>query len=582
MRYVPLTFLLSALLLAGCGGGSGDQGKAPETTKAGKAQPAAADTTQAARAPAKARRMITASELAAHVKTLASDEFGGRGPSTPDEDKTVNYISNQFEQAGLEPANDGSWFQEVPLVSITLKPGAQLTIDGMDQPMVLDQAKNTEMWTKRVTDHVSLDKSDMVFVGYGIVAPEYDWNDYAGVDVKGKTVVILVNDPGYATKDPDLFNGNAMTYYGRWTYKYEEAARQGAAAAIIVHEEAPAGYPWEVVTGSWTGPQFELEQDNDHMDRVKVEGWITHDVADKIFKSVGSSYEEAKASAAKRDFKVMDMGNLTASTSLDNAIKHTKSRNVAGMVKGSEWPDETVVYTAHWDHLGRHPDKEGDQIYNGAVDNATGVAGLIELAEDFAMRKQPPRRTVLFLAVTSEEQGLLGSQYYTEHPMFPLAKTAANINMDAMMPFGKTHDIVLVGTGMNELGSYLRKAADKEGRKVVPEPTPEKGFYFRSDHFNFAKHGVPALYTDSGIDLLEGGKGRGSELAKDYTANRYHKPADEYDSSWDMTGIVQDLQLLYKVGSKVADSHVWPKWTRDNAFKQTRDESASVRASGAN
>lgn len=520
---------------------------------------------------------ITESELAEHIKTLASDAFGGREPGTPGAEKTVDYITGQFQKAGLEPANDGSWYQKVPLVSITLDPNTTVRVEGPDQPVTLQHSGKTVVWTKRVTDQVSLENSELVFVGYGIVAPEYNWNDYEGLDAEGKTVVILVNDPGYATQNPELFTGNKMTYYGRWTYKYEEAARQGAAGAIVIHETAPAGYPWEVVTGSWTGPQYDLVPPNNNMDRVKVEGWITHQFANELFQHIGMTYEEAKKAALEDDFEPIPL-KTAISTTLNNTIKKTTSRNVTGVLKGSERPEESVIYMAHWDHLGTNPNLEAeDKVYNGAVDNATGVSGLIELAEKFAGLEETPERSVVFLAVTAEESGLLGSKYYANNPLYPLALTAGVINMDAMSPYGMTKDLVVVGYGMNEMQGYLQRTAAGQDRVIVPEPTPEKGFYFRSDHFNFAKKGVPALYSEAGIDYAEGGKEHGKKLQAEYIAERYHKPADEYNPDWDLSGMAANLKLFYQVGNTLADTTIWPGWMEDVSFGTIRQKTADMR-----
>lgn len=565
-----ILLLLPALLLGACNDGeraAGDENAAEP--------PAAA---QPAPEPVAAQPAIAEDKLAAHIEILASDEFGGREPSTPGEDKAVEYIAAQFAEAGLEPGYEGSWYQQVPLVSITLDPATTASIDGLAEPLVLRQGEDTVLWTKRVREQVALDDSELVFVGYGVVAPEYDWNDYEGLDVEGKTVVMLVNDPGYGSQDPELFTGNKMTYYGRWTYKYEEVARQGAAGAIVIHETAPAGYPWEVVTGSWTGPQYDLVPENENMDRVKVEGWITQEVAERLFQHVGMSLDAAREAALQKDFEPIPLAT-TLSTALHNTIKKTTSRNVLGVIEGSARPQESVLYMAHWDHLGTDPGLEGDQIYNGAVDNATGVAGLIELARKFRAG-EPPERSVLFLAVTAEESGLLGSKYYADNPAWPLALTAAVINMDAMSPYGKTRDVVVVGYGMNELQGYLERAAAGQGRTVVPEPTPEKGFYFRSDHFNFAKLGVPALYAESGTDYVEGGTARGERLEAEYTAERYHKPADEYDPNWDLSGMVQNLELFYEVGSTIADSGAWPEWQEEGAFAAERRKTAEQRQGG--
>lgn len=518
---------------------------------------------------------ITAEELHEHIHALASDEFLGRPPSGAGADKTVHYIAEQFEKAGLQPANGDSWFQEVPLVSLTVQPNAVLDLKGPEQSMSLYHGENTVLWTRRISDGIALKDSELVFVGYGIVAPEFNWNDYEGVDVRGKTVVMLVNDPGYATGDPELFNGRAMTYYGRWTYKFEEAARQGAAGAVVIHDEGPAGYPWEVVSNSWTGPQFHLPSGDGGTEPVKVESWITRDVADRLFQQSGFGYQEAVERALKREFRAVPLG-VTASTVLKNTIERTTSRNVVGVLPGSERPEESVLYMAHWDHLGTRPDAEGDAIYNGAVDNATGVAALIEIAERFGAGPQP-ERSVVFLAVTAEEQGLLGSKYYAENPLLPLEKTAGAINMDGMRSFGETRDVIVIGHGSSEMEDLLARFAEEQSRRVAPEPTPEKGYYFRSDHFNFAKRGVPSLYAKAGTDYVEGGTERGERLLKEYDDNRYHKPSDEYDPSWDLGGLAQDARLFHRVGQGLAFSALWPEWREGNAFRAVREKSKDER-----
>ncbi len=568
--------VVTGLMLAACGGNGQDGGGAAEEPRQAPNQQTETDATTAPKARESAGRAITGPALEAHIKRLSSDEFQGRAPASPGEEKTVAYITDQFQQAGLEPGNKGSWYQEVPLVSITLDPDTTLVIDGLDEPVELQHGDATVVWTKRVAESVTLEDSEMVFVGYGIVAPEYGWNDYEGVDVEGKTVVMLVNDPGFATQDPELFNGNAMTYYGRWTYKYEEAARQGASGAIVIHETGPAGYPWDVVSGSWTGPQFDLVSDNLNQHRARLEGWVKDDLADRLLGNAGMSYQEAKQAALEEDFRAVPL-DLTASATLNNEIEETTSRNVVGFFPGAERPEETVLYMAHWDHLGMKPEREGDKIFNGAVDNATGVAGLIEIARAFNTRPEPPERSVVFLAVTAEEQGLLGSRHYAENPVYPLPKTAAAINMDGLGPYGETRDIVVVGHGSSELEDYLAEAAENQGRRVEPESTPEKGYYYRSDHFNFAKQGVPSLYAEAGTDLVEGGTERGERLQAEYTEKHYHKPSDEFGPEWDLGGIVQDMRLFHQVGERIADSNAWPNWYEGNEFRAIRDESKDVR-----
>ena len=538
----PLRLLGACLLLAACGGDA---------------------------QPGDAAPLISVDRLKEVTRTLASDEFEGRGPSSAGEEKTVAYLSEQFERVGLRPGNDGSWTQDVPLVSITVTNRPGLSMETPQGERGLAWAQDFVGWTKRVVGDVQVDASDVVFVGYGIVAPEYGWDDYADVDVTGKTVLILVNDPGYATQESDLFNGNSMTYYGRWTYKFEEAARQGAAAALIIHETGAAGYPWEVVTGSWTGPQFGLAAPDDNMGRVPVEGWISGDGANALFAAAGADPAEAYLAAARPGFAAMPLP-LAASVGLSNEIERSASKNVAGMLPGSTQPDEYVVYMAHWDHFGTSADPMEDPIFNGAFDNATGTAALVEMARLFA-ETGPHERSLLFLAVTAEEQGLLGSAHYAAEPLVPTRQTVAAINMDGMLVTGATRDIVVVGYGNSELDDYLAEAAAAASRVIVPDKEPEKGYFYRSDHFPFSKVGIPSLYTDGGIDDLEHGADWGMAQREDYIANRYHKPSDEYDESWTFGGAVADLALLYTVGARLANSSEWPNWREGNEFKAARD-----------
>lgn len=515
---------------------------------------------------------IRAEDFAELVKTLSSDEFEGRGPGSPGEDKTVEYIKAQYERLGLKPGNGDSYFQTVPMTETTADPATTLKIDANGKPYELKFGTEMVVGTRTGQKEVKIDGSDLVFVGYGVDAPEQKWNDYAGVDVKGKTVVMFVNDPGFHTKDESLFEGKRMTYYGRWTYKFEEAARQGAAAAIIVHDTDGASYGWEVVRGSWSGAQFDLRAADDPAPRLPAQGWITADVAKKLFADAGLDLAAEYKAANKRGFKAKP---LKAKLSLDlkSAVTEKQSRNVIGVLPGSKRPDEAIVYMAHWDHLGKHPDEPGDNIYNGAIDNATGVAGIIEVAGAFAAQEPKPERSVVFLAVTLEESGLLGSKYYVAHPTFPLNKTVGVVNIDAMSVAGKTRDITVVGYGSSELEDILKPIADKQGRTLHSETHPEAGGFFRSDHFNFAKAGVPALYVDGGNDLVEGGTAAGEAAGKDYGDNRYHKPADEYDAAtWKLDGTMDDLTAVYDVGRELAGSDQWPNWYKGNAFKAARDE----------
>lgn len=511
------------------------------------------------------------------TKTLSDDSFEGRAPATPAEEKTVATISDRFRNAGLAPGGtDGSWYQQVPLVELTQKPGSVLKFRGGKTPLDFTLGKDMVIHTYQVQPHIEVKDSEVVFVGYGINAPERGWNDYAGIDVKGKTVVILVNDPDWKTRTLDgPFEGRAMTYYGRWTYKYEEAARQGAAAAIIIHETEPAAYPFSVVVSSNTGPELQFDDPGGHMDQAKAVGWITNEAAHRLFASAGKDYDTLIAAAEKKGFRAVPLG-LKASVTIDNAIRRQASRNVIGLLKGSERPDEYFVYSAHWDHLGRCTPVNGDDICNGAVDNASGIAGLVALAEAFK-KQGPPKRSILFIAVTAEESGTIGSEYYAAHPTVPLGQIAGGVNMDSLNISGATRDIVLVGGGKSELEDYLARAAKAQGRVVKPEPTPEKGYYFRSDHFSFAKLGVPMLYTDPGEDLVNGGTARGKALAEDYVANRYHSPKDEYDPNWDWSGAVQDLDLWYAIGRDLADSDAWPNWRSSSEFRTVRDQSRAAK-----
>ena len=511
-----------------------------------------------------------------HIAVLASDEFEGRAPATPGEEKTINYLRSEFEALGIAPGNGDSYFQSVTVTEVTTASNAVLTFSGSNYDAELEYATEMMVGSQQQIPTTSLVDSELVFVGYGVVAPERNWNDYAGIDVAGKTVVILVNDPGYATQDPDVFNGNAMTYYGRWTYKYEEAARQGAAGALIVHETGPAGYGWEVVSGSWSGPQIGLQADNLNSDKNDVEGWLTLDSAESLFAGAGLNYQKLKATAARPDFSAVPLGDITASVAIQNSVRTSESQNVIAMIPGTQRPAETIIYTAHWDHLGVNPELPGDNIYNGAADNATGTAALLAMAKMHADAGPAPR-SVVFLAVTAEESGLLGSRWYAEHPVFPLATTVANINIDVLNTYGPMHDIVVVGNGSSELEAYLEEAATAQGRHLVEEPNPERGYYYRSDHFNFAKAGVPALYAESGEDSVEFGKEWGAAQAQDYNENRYHAPSDEYDPSWNLEGAAQDILLYFDVASKLSRESSFPNWLEGNEFKGIREATSSSR-----
>ena len=515
---------------------------------------------------------IDAGDFAEHVQQLSSDAFGGRGPGTPGEEKSVEYIKAQFARIGLQPGNGGDWFQTVPMVETTADESATLNLSVAGAPQVLKFGSDMVVGTRTGQAQVSIKDSPLVFVGYGVDAPEQQWNDYAGIDVKGKTVVMLVNDPGFHAGDAKLFDGKRMTYYGRWTYKFEEAARKGAAAALIIHDTEGASYGWDVVKNSWSGPQYDLPAKDDPAPRVPAQGWITGDAATALFKAAGQDLAKLRAAANKRGFKPVPL-DAKLSLDLKSSSVEKNSRNVIGLLPGSEAPDEAIVYMAHWDHLGTHEGESGDNIYNGAVDNATGVAAILELAEAFRKAKTPPKRSILFLAVTLEESGLLGSKYYVAHPVVPLDKTVAVVNLDALAPIGKARDITVVGKGSSQLEDVLKVVLDKQQRKAVGEENTAAGYYFRSDHFNFAKAGVPALYIDSGTDLVEGGKAAGEAAGKDYTDNRYHKPGDQFDAAtWKLDGIVQDVETAYSVGEALANGGQWPNWNAGNPFKAARDK----------
>jgi len=513
---------------------------------------------------------FAAQNLAQDTKILASDEYEGRGPASKGEDKTIAFLEQAFTKIGLQPGNGSSFVQDIPMVEVAGQPGAALEVKGKKKTLSFAVGDEFVVRTQRVAETISVADSDVVFAGYGIVAPEYNWNDFEGVDVKGKTIIVLVNDPGYASGDPALFTGKAMTYYGRWVYKYEEAARQGAAGVFIVHETAPAAYGWNVVQTGWTGPRFNLLSPDNNMSRCAAEGWLHIDAARKIFEAAGMKYDEWKEAAAKRGFKPVALG-LKAGLTLKNSIRNVVSRNFIAQWPGSEAPGECVIYMAHWDHFGINPALQGDQIFNGAVDNATGTAALIELARAFKAMGKAPRRSVVFLSVTGEEQGLIGSEYYAAHPVFPTAKTVAAINIDAMNTYGKMKDITVIGYGLSELDGYIEAAAKEQGRTVNPDPTPEHGSYFRSDHFPFAKQGIPAVYPAAGTDSVEHGRAWTLAQRAKFLAEKYHKVTDEVDPNWDLSGAVDDLRLLFKVGYQLASETAFPNWKEGTEYKKIRD-----------
>lgn len=509
-----------------------------------------------------------------HVNTLASDAFEGRAPATPGGEKTVSYLENEFKKLQLKPAFGNSYRQAVPLMELNIVNEPPLVFNHDDGSQAsLAYKENSVSFTSRSGDSSEIKDSQLVFVGYGVVAPEYNWNDYAGIDMAGKTAVILVNDPGFRSPDSELFKGNTMTYYGRWTYKYEEAARQGAAGAIIVHEDKAAGYPWEVVSGSWSGPQYNLFAADGNIGNLSVESWISKPAAQALFTKNGMNYSQMVSKAGQQGFKPIAMSS-TASSRLETTNRKSDSYNVGAYIEGSTRPDEAFIYTGHWDHLGVKSVAEGeDAIFNGAQDNATGVAGILEMAQAFKALPRAPERSVMFLLVTAEESGLLGSKQYAEDPAFPMSKTAAGINIDAMSTAGATDDIVVVGYGNSQMDEYLTTVSVEQGRALVPEPTPEKGYFYRSDHFNLAKKGVPMLYAESGMAVRGKPEGYGQAQADLYLAERYHKAADEVHPEWDNGGIMQDLYAHFRIGMAISDSNDWPKWSNGSEFKAIRQAS---------
>lgn len=515
--------------------------------------------------------LIDSTSIDRHLAALASDEFLGRKPFTEGETKALAYLTAELERLGMEPGNDGSYYQAVPMVEVSPTPEPTMRVKGSSGNFELKNGADYIIYTEQEQEEVRVEDAELVFCGYGIVAPEYGWNDYEGIDMTGKIAVVMVNDPGFQneTQDSTFFKGNTMTYYGRWTYKYEEAARQGAAGVLIIHETNAAGYPWFVVQG-FDDPSLNLQSENKGMDKCKIQGWITLTTASQIFKASGKGsrfFEQA----LNPEFKPIPLG-LTITTGLANALKYDVSQNVVGKITGTKRPDEAIIYSTHWDHLGVGQPVQGDSIYNGAVDNASGTAALLSIAEAFSKLQQKPERTVVFLFVTAEEQGLLGSEYYAQHPIFPIDKTVGNINMDALNPNGPMKDLTVVGYGQSDLDDYATEEAGKQGRYILPDQEPEKGFYFRSDHFNFAKVGIPALYAAGGYDHLTKGKEYARAKADEYTAQRYHQPADAYTPElWDLGGVVQDAQLFFNIGKRLANEETFPEWKEGSEFKGLRN-----------
>ncbi len=528
--------------------------------------------------PKSAAETMTADEMMAHIKVLSSDQYEGRAPGTAGEDLTVAYLTEQFSRLGLKPGNpDGTYRQQATFIGITSKSKASLTAGG--KVMNLAFPGDYVAVSRRLSPEIKVESSDVVFVGYGVVAPEYGWDDYKGVDVKGKTIIMLINDP--AVPDPNdpgklddtLFRGRAMTYYGRWTYKYEIASEKGAAAVIIVHETGPAGYPWEVVAGGWGRENMDIKSAEAGSSRVPVEGWIHVDRAKELFAASGHDFEALKTAAVTKAFTPVALG-AKASFTVENTVREFQSSNVVAKLEGGDpvLKDEIVVYMGHWDHLGRNLDLAGDQIFNGAADNASGIAAILEIAEAYTKLQPPPKRSILFMAVTGEESGLLGAKHYANNPLYPLERTLAVFNIDSLNQWGRTKDIVLVGRGNSTLDEVMTSAAADQGRVVKDDPEPEKGFFYRSDHFEFAKKGVPAMYADPGIDYIGKPEGYGQQKREEYTANDYHKVSDEVKPDWDLSGAVEDAQLLFLAGLRVAQADTWPEWKPGTEFRTLREE----------
>ncbi|QGZ94809.1 M28 family peptidase [Terricaulis silvestris] len=549
-------FAAAMLALSACA--TGDNASAPEPTQAFAGAPNSPEA------------------LMQHIRVLSSDEFEGRAPGTNGERLTLEYIERMFAGAGLQPGvtlPDGtrSWRQETPLIAATLTEAPTLTFTGRDGARSYAYATQFSAWTRRLQDTVTVENAPLVFVGYGVVAPELNWNDYAGIDMRGKIAVILVNDPDFETGVDGGFGGRAMTYYGRWTYKFEEAARQGAAGAIIIHETGPAAYPWAVIQSATGSTRWDIVREDRGMGRAAFEGWMQNDVALETFRRAGLDFTQLKTRAQQQGFRPVPM-NLTGSMTLHTSIEQRTTYNVVGVLPGAARPNETILYSAHWDHLGRCPAIDGDDICNGAVDNATGVASLIELARRFSA-EGAPERSVAFIALTAEEQGLLGALSYMQHPLFAPRDTVAAINIDGVNNHGPTHDIEVIGFGKSEMDALITAAAQAQGRRVEPDSSPQAGYFYRSDHLHFAQLGIPVLYMKHGIDMIEGGRERGEALNARYVANDYHKPSDEVTDEWDMSGGVQDLELLYTVGHGLADGSSWPQWNANAEFRAVREES---------
>lgn len=519
-----------------------------------------------------AENTINSTDYEKHLITLSSDEFQGRKPFTIGEEKSVNYIANEFKKMGIKGAYGDSYFQNVPLVEMNFTPDNEISINTKGGEVVLEKTTDYIAKTPYLDDTVEIKDSEIIFAGYGIVAPEYNWNDYEGIDVKGKTVLVLVNDPGFATQNPELFKGNSMTYYGRWAYKYEEAARQGAKGIMVIHSTKPAGYGWQVLTNTSSSGISLQAKDKNHS-KCALEGWITDRACKNLFEKSGLNFNELANQAMSNEFKAVSL-NCDLNLSIKTELKFQNSRNVVGIIEGTERADECIVYSAHWDHFGIGPKHDGDSIYNGAMDNGTALAAMLETAKAFANLKEKPKRSVVFLSITAEETGMTGSAYYAQNGVFPPEKTIANLNYELLLPMGKMKDVTITGFGQSELDDYVAESAKEQDRYIVEEAFPENGMYYRSDHFSFAKVGIPSLFIKGWQDSREHGKDWAKQQVKNYWATAYHKPADEYNpETSDLEGCIEDAKLFFKIGYTLANEDSYPNWNEKSEFKAIRDRS---------
>ncbi|MGV8945244.1 MAG: M20/M25/M40 family metallo-hydrolase [Lutibacter sp.] len=519
-----------------------------------------------------AENSINATDLEKHVIKLSSDEFQGRKPFTIGEDKATQYIADEFKKMGIEGGFDGNYFQDVPSVELNYSPDKRITINTKNGKLLLNNTEDFIAKTPRIKDSVEIKNAEIIFAGYGIVAPEYGWNDYKDIDVKDKIVLVLVNDPGFATQNKDLFKGNAMTYYGRWTYKYEEAAKQGAKGVLVIHSDKAAGYGWKVLTNT-SASGISIQTKDGNAEKCALEGWITDIAAKKLFEKSGLDFETLSKEAETADFKALSL-NCNLNLTIRTKLKFANSKNVVGLIKGTKHPDECIVYSAHWDHFGIGPVQNGDSIYNGAIDNGTALGAFLETAKAFSKLKIKPERSIVFISVTAEETGMIGSRYYAQNGLFPPEKTIANLNYELLLPFGKMKDVTITGLGQSELDAYVEQAATAQDRYIAEDPFPENGMYFRSDHFSFAQAGIPSLFFKGWQDSREHGKEWATEQINNYWANTYHKPTDEYHpNAADLSGCVEDAKLFFKIGYKLANETTYPKWNEKSEFKTIREKS---------